>query len=426
MRRVLIINSTAIGERGGTGITMQNLWCDYPKKCILQLRINVHGAVFDESYKTISTPVEFCRLPNMLSLIRKREAKGQQASQVSIIRGVSQKGIKNIVRDCAYGILDTWPVRYKSINAVIDAFYPEVIYTCGASIRILKTTLYYSNRYDIPIILHLMDDWPETLYTASKASAIFRWIMLNKLKKVTSRSHQSFAISEALAEKYEKRLGVRMLPLMNPAERIVERVNAHNCEEVRFVYAGSFGLNRWKSLLDIAQMLDTERKKKHENRFDLYIPTTALTKEMEELFGQYGAVLHAYVAHDELVRIYNESDVMVLAESFDVNVAQYTKFSLSTKVPEYMGSGNVILAYLPADSHASSYIKSRKSGFVANNKNELQHIIGEILTDKQLRYDIAERALKVVQLEHSKEAERNKLYASVQKGIGEKRNVPNR
>ena len=120
MRRVLIINSTAIGERGGTGITMQNLWCDYPKKCILQLRINVHGAVFDESYKTISTPVEFCRLPNMLSLKRKREAKGQQTSQVSIIRGVSQKGIKNIVRDCAYGILDTWPVRYKSINAVID------------------------------------------------------------------------------------------------------------------------------------------------------------------------------------------------------------------------------------------------------------------------------------------------------------------
>ena len=146
---------------------------------------------------------------------------------------------------------------------------------------------------------------------------------------------------------------------------------------------------------------------------------------MEELFGQYGAVLHAYVAHDELVRIYNESDVMVLAESFDVNVAQYTKFSLSTKVPEYMGSGNSILAYLPADSHASSYIKSRKSGFVANNKNELQYIIGEILTDKQLRYDIAERALKVVQLEHSKEAERNKLYASVQKGIGEK-NAQNR
>ena len=65
--------------------------------------------------------------------------------------------------------------------------------------------------------------------------------------------------------------------------------------------------------------------------------------------------------------------------------------------------------------YISLYIKSKQCGLVANNKAELQHIIELILTNKQLRYDIAKSALKVVKLEHSKEKERNKLYTCLQK-----------
>lgn len=124
-----------------------------------------------------------------------------------------------------------------------------------------------------------MDDWPRTLYTTSWGSFLFRKSVLNKLKKASQRSLQSFAISEALAEKYANVLGVKMLPLMNPASRIANGINAHQDEMVRFVYAGSIGLNRWKSLLDIAQVLETEAKKGHQISLTSMFPQATSQKK---------------------------------------------------------------------------------------------------------------------------------------------------
>lgn len=412
LQRVLIVNASAIGESSGTGVTLGNLWCDYPKENILQIRIDCHENIFDEDYHTISTPVEFCAVPNKISIRRSVKRKTNITNTVLMSNTcIAQKGVKASVNDAIRGIFDSWPLKFSCLNERIDSFKPEVIYTCGASIRILKTALYYSKRYDIPIVLHLMDDWPGTIYTTSWASTIFRGMVLSKLKQVAQRSHRSFAISEALAKKYEQMLGVEMLPLMNPAADIATDINTHDEGVVRFVYAGSLGINRWKSLLDIAKYLQDE--KGGESQFDLYVPKRFLMDEMVAAFESYHAHLHAYVDRDELGKIYKRSDVMVYAESFDVNVAEFTKYSLSTKIPEYMGTGNAMLAYLPKSAHANDYIRDREVGFVANTKEELAQVLHVILTDEQSRQEMAKRALEIDRNEHSAEVEKKKLYAAL-------------
>ncbi len=415
MRRVLIINSTAIGEKGGTGITLENLWCDFPKECVLQLRMDSRIGSYNRNYKTIDMPTQFCRIPNVISQKRQNRREYQRKSVVPLIPSIRQTGIKAAIHDAIRGVIDVWPLNFKCINKEIDFFLPEIIYSCGASIRILKTSLYYSKRYNIPIILHLMDDWPNTMYTTSYLSRIFHREMLRRLKEVANRSEQSFAISESLSEKYEQVLGVKMLPLMNPASNIAENVNIHVDDTVRFVYAGSFGLNRWKSLLEIAEVLDEERNNGSQSQFDLYIPTRFLSAEMIKEFGKYNAFLHPYVDRNELQSIYKRTDVMVFAESFDENISEFTKYSLSTKIPEYMGTGNAILAYLPATSYANSYIREKEIAFVANSKSELYFIVQDILNNTKKRYLIANNALNIVRLEHSKESERKKLYDAIQK-----------
>lgn len=421
MRRVLIINASAIGESSGTGVTLGNLWCDYPKENILQIRMDCHENAFNEDFNTISMSVEFCTIPNKISICRAAKRKTNVTNTVLTANAtIAQKGFKASVNDVVRGIFDGWPLKFSCFDKRVDGFKPDVIYTCGGSIKILKTALYYSKRYDIPIVLHLMDDWPSTIYTTSWASAIFRGMVLRKLKQAAQRSYRSFAISEALAKKYEQLLGVEMQPLMNPATDIATDVNIRDEETVRFVYAGSLGINRWKSLLDIAQCLQDEKGR--ESQFDLYVPKSFLTNEMIAAFGTYHAHLHAYVAKEELGKIYKRSDVMVFAESFDENVVAFTQYSLSTKIPEYMGTGNAILAYLPKSAHASDYIRNRKVGFVANTKEELKHVLHVILTDTQLRRKIAKRALEIDRQEHSAEIEKNKLYGAFEyngaRGVG--------
>ena len=205
MKKVLIINATAIGANNGTGVTLRNIWQDYPRENLLQLVIDWDDSEKDIDIPTTQTPVEFCRIPYTIHrrLNKPRSGKGGVANA-----GIKQKGVKSYLHDCLRGTLDAFPVKYSCVMDKVRTFSPDVIYTCGASIRVLKTANYIAKQLDIPIVLHLMDDWPETIYTTSFLSALFHRNVKRQLKKIHRRCVMNLASSDALGEKYSGLYGV--------------------------------------------------------------------------------------------------------------------------------------------------------------------------------------------------------------------------
>ena len=374
-KRVLIINATAIGENKGTGVTLHNIWRDYPRESMLQLIIDWDDVQRDEDIPTIKTPIDFCRIPYKIHCNRKKK----KISSVGVANGsIKQNGIKSCLHDFFRGTLDAFPVNYDCIMDEIRQFNPEVIYTCGPSIRVLRTANYIAKIFDIPIILHMMDNWPETIYTTSILSSIFRGIVKNQLNKLHKRNKMNLAISEALCSKYSSIYGVEYKMLMNPAINIEKEV--HNiAKDPKFIYAGSLNLNRWKSLLEVAETIDSCRTEQYNLEFELYVPPNDC-ELYGEAFGKYGALVKPYVPSEELQKIYKIKDVLVFAESFDKNVINFAKYSLSTKIPEYMATGHLILAYLPEELHSAQYLKENNLAMVASNKEELKLAILKIVT----------------------------------------------
>ena len=409
MKKVLIVNATAIGENKGTGVTLRNIWKDYPRESLLQLIIDWNDTEKDNDIPTIRTPDDFCRIPYAFH----RKVNGNRKSSGGVANGsIKQKGVKACLHDCFRGMLDSFPVKYSCIMEKVKAFSPDVIYTCGPSIRVLKTANYIAEQLNIPIVLHLMDDWPETIYTTSQLSRIFHWSVKKYLKKIHRKCKMNLAISDALGKKYADIYGVEYKMLMNPAVNIEERVNGIS-KDPKFLYAGSLNLNRWKSLLEIAKVLERYRNEETKLEYTLYVPQNDVEVYGKE-FLKHGAFVKPYVEAERLRQIYKENDVLVFAESFDLEVIDFAKYSLSTKIPEYMSTGHLILAYLPKELYSSQYLKENNLAMVTSTAEELEGAIEKIVALSDECYVLEENSLKKAKETHSTSACRERLLLAIE------------
>ena len=247
-----------------------------------------------------------------------------------------------------------------------------------------------------------MDNWPETIYTTSPLSYVFHSVVKKYLKKIHKKSILNFAISDALGEKYSSVYGVEYRMLMNPAIHIENEIQ-YIKKNPKFLYAGSLNLNRWKSLLEIAKVIDFYQKNGSNLEFTLYVPQNDVEMYAGE-FLKYGAVLKPYVPAEKLNKIYKEHDILVFAESFEKVVVDFSKYSLSTKIPEYMATGHLILAYLPEELYSSQYLKENNLAVVVSKTEELLVAVKKILSLSEEYYILSENSLKKAHSFHSIDA----------------------
>jgi glycosyltransferase involved in cell wall biosynthesis len=393
MKKILVVNVVLIGEESGTGCTLNSIFCNYPQTDIMQVSLQIAP----QNYKTtvdntlfISSnciPIDY-GVRRLLSLIRNKK---KRVSDLSILSAnIPQKNLKGALHDFFRGLLDmSYSKLNKEIMNKIKLFKPDAIYTCGSTIRIHKIVNTISKKLDVPIILHLMDDWPETIYTSSFLSSFAKTKIMKELYITHLLSKQNFAISNSLCKKYEGKYHKPYIALMNPAKYIVSNPIISDNSTVEFVYAGSLSLNRWRSLLEIAKgIYELNLQGKHAC-LKLYIPSSWNSKEINELFRQFNVEINNYVANSKVYEVYSKADVLVHVESFDESFSRFTKYSLSTKIPEYMGAGKPILAYVPHELYGGCYIRENKAGLVANNLDELKLCLTQMIDDKSYRLILA-------------------------------------
>ena len=411
MKRVLVVNVTQMGDHNGTANTLQNIFRGYPQEKMLQLIVTPYLEYESNKVRTIHTPISFCRIPYEIQLQRYKSRKDNGKGQNAVGAAIRGRGVKNHIHELMRGILDAWPIHGAAIYKLLDDFKPEIIYTCAASIRIMKTVYCIARHYQIPVVVHFMDDWPSAVYQSSFLSKPFHALTMHYLKKLYSLSDTNFAISEGLCEKYAKWSGKKHIPLMNPAniDVLLHSENQNETGEIRFLYAGSLDLKRDQSILDIADALEGLRKQGRKIRFDVYTAPKCVTEENQRRFAEYHVSLYPYVPVSEVYSLYAQYDVLVFTESFETDVIEFTKLSLSTKVPEYFAAQRAMLAYLPDELFSYRYLKNNDLACVAGNRRELQEACLQLIKNETYRRELAIRARGAAVHDFSYERTREKL-----------------
>lgn len=401
MKPILLVNACLIGDNNGTGNTLASVFASVPDNLIYELCIdflrtpeNTDRRCFVDKY--------FSRCRYLLANRRKKSVQSDSAiKHRANISGARASGIKGILHEILRGCADILPVR---ISPTMEKFIKQskagYVYTCGSSITSLRIARKISAKYKIPLVLHIMDNWEETLYTSSVFTKPFSLILKNELRKANKYSNKSLAISKSLCKRFSDKYKNEYYPLMNTMDNIKNKPSCFERDTIVFLYAGSLSINRYVSLCEIAEALHKAMGNSY--LFKLFVPASQNTEEIKALFGKYSVELNDYIPKEELYAEYENADVLVIAESFDKNFCDFTKYSLSTKLPEYMSSGKPILAYLSSELYSHGYLIESGAAEVAADKIQLVDKIKK-LSDIKHRKALAEKGITFVKEHNSRE-----------------------
>lgn len=401
MRRVLIVNAVRLEDNTGTGNTLSAIFANIPPAYRYQICTDFQRKdTLEPGYCPVAK--DFSVVRYYLGIRSRRKAQGDRQKSISVAVGaVKSKTLRGKIREALRGVVDCLPLRItKLMQKEIERFSPQVVYTCGGSVTVLRTARKIAQRYDLPIVLHMMDNWDETLYRSSILSAPCAAVLHSELKAIHKFSKANLAISQAQAEKLSSVYRVPYKSLMNIVDEIIEEPLCYQRNKIVFMYAGSLSLNRHISLAEIARVLEEELGRSG-YEFRLFVPEKQNVEEVHRLFDNTNAVFSNYIPRDALHEAYTDADVLVLAEAFDRECCSYCKYSLSTKIPEYMSMGKPILGYISNELYSNQYLRDSGAAAVAEDDMQLRKCILE-LCDMEKRLLMAKNGLAFVRLHHSR------------------------
>lgn len=394
--RVLYVGFILLGDPSATGHTLSNLFghCEHVE--VMQYCLDYAADFHQTAYETIYLSSEKSRLYTNLKKAYRRHTGQINATSAGV--SAVHAGQKSVVGELGKAILDVLPKRanQESLQRV-DAFSPMLIYTLADNIATLKAAYWFSKRYDIPVVIHVMDDVESTLYGSFRFLAPFRKVYIAMLKRVYGRTVWNLAIGPKMAQEYERRHSIRFSYAMNTISALSVQPSPRNqCK--RLVFSGGLHGGRAESLYQIGRLIQEDKELSIKAHLYVYTSKGNIERYGREL-SSVASVLE-YVAPERMLDNLGKADVLVHVESFEQSEIDYFRYSMSTKIPEYLSVGRPIFCYGPEEIATVAYLAEKKAGMVVSQMQDVRDSLLRLVSDQNLRETLGQRAIQVAQEEH--------------------------
>jgi len=405
--KVLIISAFGMDSDLATDITLRSYFTQWPKEKILILTTSFVKNEFAETI-IIGDDV-FSKLRTRLISLFGRNGLIQKSVLPSSSLGITKNRID--IKQNLFGIgssyRDLFDLRLnrQSLKRV-DDFKPEIIYTILGNRRLVRLVYNISVRFDINIVPHFMDDWISTIYRGNYLLAIPRSLFFHSFSKMMGRAQYGLGISQKMCNVYSKKFDKKFIPLMNTIDftlfSSMKKIKENRLRTYVFMYFGGLHLNRWKTLRAFSLVLD-EVSTSIQADLQLIIYTkNADVVTYSPKFKTKNVAIYPAIIHKEACLEMKKANFLLHVESFDKDVIQYTKLSISTKIPEYLASETQICAIGPRNIASMEYLRDNNCGFIANSLviSDLKNMISEAI-ENYSNNDYVKRNLALAANNHS-------------------------
>lgn len=406
--RLLIISPSAFNPLSGGGITFANLFHGWSKDKIATVHSDKIAPSMDvcEKYYFLSSkefvwkfPFSFAakfglqeKLENSL-----REAKGV-AARGNGEGGILKKLLKLILPLFQRFFKNEIPTNVRisrELEKFIDDFKPEVIYTILGSLPYINLVKKVAEKYNLPVVIHMMDDWPAVRYRKEP----------KELRELIKNSAVCLGICSAMCEAYEKRYGRHFLPFANALDSEIwlkkARKNWHRQSPFKILYAGALMPDsQLFSLIDVCDAVFELNREGLDVEMEIYAPWFSAKHYRGEL--ERPGCVKVFDAPEKMDSedLFAKADLLLLPVNFDRATVEYVRYSMPTKVPAYMFSGTPTLAYGPKEVASIKYASEWAYCVSNKNKRELKDAIKHLAQDEELRKKLAIHAQKLATERH--------------------------
>ncbi|WP_433349158.1 glycosyltransferase family protein [Micromonospora sp. CA-111912] len=410
--RVLVVGAAVFGRTSGTGITLSNLFAGWPRQRLAQLYAEDREPDTDVCQRFLrldprSAPVEYHLFRWRARTTRGTSSGARNRSAVGGARngsavggaGVEPGPLRARMRAELRAFVDLSPLRVPAgTRRWLREQRPQVVYATLGSIRQMRLAVLAARECGVPLVPHFMDDWPTTLYTDRQTLGVARPVLLAGVREVVRHSSYGLGISEPMAREYQRRYGLPFAAFGNcvdPADFADRPGPARPAGAVLdLVYVGGLHLDRWRSLRRVGEALGRLAADGLRARLTVHAPPQDLDRYGERL-GLPGVRLGRSLASDEVAAVLRRADVLVHVESFAEEHRHYTRYSLSTKIPQYLAAGRPVLGFGPAELASMAHLGAAGAGAVVgvDDPDRLAREVARLCADPALRERLGRQGL---------------------------------
>lgn len=400
--RVLFLTPAAFNRITGGGITFGNLFRGWPKDRLATVHndpVPTDDDVCDQYYPMSAAEIRrWGPLERIAPSVRPGSSVAVQQAQV---REGAPKAALKFAKRLLFG--DMLPDRGRlspPLDSWVSSFRPELLYTILGSNAMMELALALHERFQVPMAIHIMDDWPATSYRGGLLGPVERARMERLFARIVEVATVRMGICDAMCDAYARRYGRSFLPFQNAVEvaqwaRSAEIVPAPGRRK-EILYIGSIlPFAQLESLADCCRAVDHLARSGVDVRLSIHSPPHDLERHGASLPRSPHVHMGEAISDDAaLIRRLHGADALLLPVSFDAYTERFIRYSMPTKVPAYLASGTPILAYGPESVAQIRYAADAGWAHVVTRREPavLEAAVREVLFHDALRERIATRA----------------------------------
>jgi len=246
-------------------------------------------------------------------------------------------------------------------------FKPEQVYFSGLSLRYLTLAVAVAKRFNVPMVVLHMDDWMarECQQLGNLLGRIWHNWIVEQMRVAASLSLANTTNSPGLARKVTEMTGYPHDAANNCCADLLVSGEIAPLPERDFkviTYAGAMNRNLQGETLIIFSRAVAELKAEGV-KLQLRIYTPWEFAPIANSIRIPGAVEYmGHASRSELARAYADSDFLVTTTTFDEEKLTLFRYSLSTKLSEYLCLGRPVISVGHPYWHLHEYVKDNGCG----------------------------------------------------------------
>jgi glycosyltransferase involved in cell wall biosynthesis len=414
--RLLFITPAAFNRTTGGGITFGNLFAGWPKDRLA----TAHSDPVPTTDETCDTyyrlgPAELRHWGPLERVVSATPRPGELSSA----KTNSRRPLLRATRKLLFGQqLPDAGALSAGLERWIERSRPEVLYSILGSNGLMELVLAVQRRFQLPLAVHMMDDWPSAVHRGGLLAPLARRRMQRLLRESFEAASLRLGICDAMSEAYAARYGLPFETFHNAVDasrwKGVER-SENPIKDV--LYVGSiFAVAQLESLVECCRAVARLAREGVPVRLSIHSPGMYAERYRERLVVSDAIELADTISDDEaFFRRIAAADVLLLPVNFDAATVRYVRYSMPTKLPAYLFSATPILAYGPREVAQVRYVQENGAGVVvaARGADHVAAGLRSLLADRELCRRIGARAHALALERHDLRVVRSRFQSAL-------------
>lgn len=400
--KILIISHNAFSESVNMGKTLVSYFNDFNANDIAQFYIQAEVPTVDvcknyyrvtdkDMVKSIFGKKVGCVLgENDIEYGRKNVKNYEGVEKKLHNRAGKRTPMTYVLRNLLWK-LGHW--NSKKLKKWIDDFSPDCVFFASGDYSFMyDIALKTAQSRNIPLYVSCMDDYYINNNNKGKFLGTVQYkYYLKHVKKTMEYASAIFCICDSMTEKYSEFFNKKCVTI-HTAASFDEPLSSDKNGKISYIGGLSYG--RYVQLADIGREL-----KKLGMELDVYAPEKS-DQIQSYMSAENGINYHGRVSAKEVKEIMAQSMAVVHTESFDEEIKDKVRYSVSTKIADSLMSGTCIFAYGPDDIASVKYLKDNNAAYCVTSKDDLADGLKDFISNAELRNNTVKNAVDLANKNH--------------------------